>query len=132
MATAGIEIFVKIDDLIPEMAGNVAQALSAQVTRRARQKVAVSTEITRPGGPHGVLRNTIQTIGVSRTEFITVAETEYAAAQEWGRPDLNNYTYTPYMGPAAEEVSSPTVFVPIANLAMAGAIRKNRVRASRG
>lgn len=29
------------------------------------------------------------------------ANTEYAAAQEYGRPDLPNYGYTPYMRPAA-------------------------------
>jgi len=34
------------------------------------------------------------------------ANTEYAAAQEWGRPDLPQYGFTPYMRPAVKEAAA--------------------------
>lgn len=60
----------------------------------ARQTVRVDT---------GTLRNSIQIDKVSAERHEVNANTEYAAAQEYGRPDLPNYGYTPFMRPAAEE-----------------------------
>ena len=123
-----VEIKIDLRNVAPMFADNISAAIAGETKRLAKSFVAVSTEETRPGGPHGVLRNTIQSIKTGRAKHIVVSETEYAAAQEWGRPDLKSYTYTPYMGPAAEKVTDLTTLVPLVKDAIHGAIEKARRR----
>jgi len=50
----------------------------------------------------GLLRASIDTIPQSLVRYIGSGKV-YAAAQEFGRPDLPNYGYTPYLRPALEK-----------------------------
>ena len=125
-----VEIYIKLPGLGNEIAANVSQALAARVTRLARQKVRVSTEATVPGGPHGVLRNSIRNIGLSRTHFVVISDLPYSAAQEWGlaKYGKKEYGFTPYMEPSAREVMQPQIYKSIVKDAELGAIEKQRRR----
>jgi hypothetical protein len=50
----------------------------------------------------GLLRASIDTIPRPLTRYVG-SHKEYAAAQEFGRPDLPRYGYTPYLRPALEK-----------------------------
>jgi len=50
----------------------------------------------------GLLRASIDTIPRPLTRYIG-SHKEYAAAQEFGRPDIPRYGYTPYLRPALEK-----------------------------
>jgi len=50
----------------------------------------------------GRLRNSIDTIRQPLIRYIG-SSVVYAAAQEFGRPDLPHYGYTPYLRPAARK-----------------------------
>lgn len=76
------------------IADKVAQLVNADVKNKARGKVRVRS---------GRLRNSIRVDKLGAGNYITLAETPYALAQEYGRPDLPNYGFTPYMRPAAHE-----------------------------
>ena len=99
----GVYVSVNISALGSDIAVQIISRVTANITNNARRRVRVSTEATVPGGPHGTLRNSIQKIGVNRMSWIVVAETPYAAVQEWGHPLYPRYGYTPYMTPAAQE-----------------------------
>ncbi len=128
-----VELYINLKGLAPDIAHNVAAAIAARVTNLAKATVRVSTESTVPGGPHGTLRNMIQRVPVSKGHFMVIADTEYAAAQEWGLAKFGKpkYGFTPYMRPSAKEVTKPSVFNPIAKDAVKGAIEKNRIRSQR-
>lgn len=133
-----VELYINLPGLAGSMAENVTAAIAGRVVRLARQKVRVSTDITKPPirgikQKHGVLRDTIHSIRKAPGKLEVVAETEYAWAQERGLAKFGkpNYGYTPYMEPSAEEVTNPTVFKPIVDDAIKGAIEKQRRRAVR-
>ena len=117
-----VELYINLKGLAPDIAHNVAAAIAAKVTNLAKATVRTDTH---------TLQNMIQRVPVSKGHFMVIADTEYATAQEWGRPDLNSYGYTPYMRPSAKEVTKPSVFNPIAKDAVKGAIEKNRIRSQR-
>jgi hypothetical protein len=75
-------------------ADEIAAFTAVTVRKAAREAVRVDT---------GELRNSIRTEKVGEGEREVSANTEYAAAQEYGRPDLPNYGFTPYVRPAAKE-----------------------------
>lgn len=77
-----------------ELADRIGWYTGVEARKAARDNVRVDT---------GTLRNSIQLDKVSANRHEVNANTEYAAAQEWGRPDLPNYGFTPYMRPAAKE-----------------------------
>jgi phage gpG-like protein len=77
-----------------ELADRVGWLTGITARKAARRNVRVDT---------GTLRNSIQLDKVAEDRHEVSANTEYAAAQEWGRPDLPNYGFTPYMRPAAKE-----------------------------
>jgi hypothetical protein len=87
-----VEIFLDISEYTTVYADKFAQAINADVKNFARAKVAVKTSR---------LRNSIRIDKLGPASYQTVAQTPYAAAQEYGRPDLATYTFTPYMRPAA-------------------------------
>jgi hypothetical protein len=62
--------------------------------------------------------------------WVVSYSTEYAAAQEFGLAPYGkpNYTFTPYMRPAAQRVSSPENLQRIALAASANAKRKSQKR----
>lgn len=47
------------------------------------------------------LTNSIDVAKVSAKHYKVYSSEEHALAQEYGRPDLNGYGFTPYMRPAA-------------------------------
>jgi hypothetical protein len=103
----GVYVSIDLGSFGGDLGALIAQKVAAKIFRKARELVRVSTPLTAPyKEQHGELRNSIKNIGINRSHFIVVAETPYAAAQEWGRPDLPRYGYTPYMTPAAEEAAS--------------------------
>jgi hypothetical protein len=75
-------------------ADEVGAFTAVTVRKAARETVRVK---------NGDLRNSIRAEKVGEGEREVSANTEYAAAQEYGRPDLPNYGFTPYMRPAAKE-----------------------------
>jgi len=77
-----------------EFADRIGWYTGVTVRAFARATVRVDTS---------TLRNSIQLDQVSEGVNEVSANTEYAAAQEYGRPDMPNYGFTPYMRPAAEE-----------------------------
>jgi hypothetical protein len=80
-----------------ELEDRVGWYTGIEARKSARANVRVDT---------GQLRNSIQLDKVSSDRHEVSANTDYAAAQEWGRPDLPNYGFTPYMRPAAKEAVS--------------------------
>lgn len=76
-----------------KFAESVGQLTGVTIRKFARETVRVYTSR---------LRNLILLEKFGPGEFEVSANTEYAAAQEYGRPDLPNYGFTPYMRPAAK------------------------------
>lgn len=79
------------------LAQKTAQGVAVEARNIARDKVAVDK---------GRLRNNIRTEQISKDDFITLSDTPYSLAQEFGLEPFGkpNYTFTPYMRPAAEQV----------------------------
>lgn len=71
------------------------QLTGAAIRNKAREIVRTDTH---------ELQNSIRFDLLSRERGEVSANTPWAAAQEWGRPDLPRYGFTPYMRPAAAEV----------------------------
>lgn len=88
-----VEIFFDLRKFPIALVGRVAQLAAAEINKRARSKVRVDK---------GDLRSSIRT-EKEGDNFTVSANTEYAAAQEFGRPDLPRYGFTPYMRPALKE-----------------------------
>ena len=116
-----VEIYINLPGLANAIAGNISQTLAGEVTRLARQKVRKDTKI---------LMTSIRNIGISRYRYFVISDLPYSAAQEWGLAKFGkpNYGFTPYMGPSASEVMQTSVFKPLAEKAINGAIEKQRRR----
>jgi hypothetical protein len=120
MSRGGVTINLDFEKYGTEVAANMAQRVSAEIARRAKRKVRRKT---------GELRNSIKVIGVTRFKFLVLAQTPYAAMQEWGPPDTpywskRGYSWTPYLTPSAEEVVQEDVMRKILREAEIGAARK--------
>lgn len=123
MSKGGVTINLNFEKYGTEVASNMAQRVSAEIARRAKKKVRVA----RIRG--GTLRNSIKIIGVTRFKFLVLAQTPYAAMQEWGPPDTpfwsgRKYSWTPYLTPSAEEVVQEDIMRKILREAEIGAARK--------
>lgn len=79
------------------------QLTGTAIRNKAREIVRVGHDPT-TGQATGDLRNSIRFDLLSRERGEVSANQPYAAAQEWGRPDLARYGFTPYMRPATTEV----------------------------
>ena len=66
-----------------------------QIERKAKEIVRVDT---------GLLKSSINYYKKGKLEYAIGSGKEYAAAQEFGRPDMKGYTYRPYLRPAARIV----------------------------
>jgi len=83
-----------------EFADRVAQLAAAEVVKLARKYVAKDTK--------DLMNSIIINPALSTDrQYVVSSGTEYGAAQEWGRPDIPNYTFTSYMRPAAAEAQQP-------------------------
>lgn len=123
MARGSVEIFIDLSKYGNEIAAAMAQRVCSEIVIKAKKLVRVKTR---------ELQNSIKNIGVTRYHFMAVAETPYAAAQEWGRPDLKKYGFTPYMTPAAEEVSNPGNIHKLADESIESARLKAQARERKG
>lgn len=123
MARGSVEIFIDLSKYGNEIAAAMAQRVCSEIVIKAKKLVRVKTR---------ELQNSIKNIGVTRYHFMAVAETPYAAAQEWGRPDLKKYGFTPYMTPAAEEVSNPGNIQKLADESVESAKLKAQARQRKG
>lgn len=115
--TGGVEVYLDLSRYADILSDKLAQRVNVELRIIAKRKVAVDT---------GNLRNAIRTEGLGNGNYRTLAETPYAAAQEYGRPDLKKYTFTPYMRPAAEEVLQPAILKKCLKEAEAGTLRQAR------
>lgn len=123
MAKGSVEIFIDLSKYGNELAAAMAQRVCSEIVIAAKKLVRVKTR---------ELQNSIKNIGVTRYHFMAVAETPYAAAQEWGRPDLPKYGFTPYMTPAAQEVSQPGNIQKLTNESVESARLKAQARERKG
>jgi len=92
------EIYIDLPEYAIHLADKVAQLANVEVRNLAKQKVRRRSKR---------LLNAIRTEKIGYASYQTVAETPYAAAQEYGRPDLPRYGFTPYMRPSAQEAGTP-------------------------
>lgn len=79
-------------------ADRLAQLAAAEAKNKAQEIVAKEST---------ALVSSIKIIREHAAGYMVYSETEYAAAQEWGLPDVPNYTFTPYMRPAASWAEQP-------------------------
>jgi len=63
----------------------------------------------------GALKNSINYWKPGRLQYAIGSDKTYAAAQEFGRPDMNHYAYRPYLRPAAE-ITEPLIINKIMEL----------------
>lgn len=90
------KIFIDLSKYTEVLADRMAAIVNAEVWKNARNNVAVDT---------GRLRTSLTTAKLSKGHYETSAQTPYALAQEYGRPDLAKYTFTPYMRPTAKQAT---------------------------
>jgi len=82
----------RLDQMIPaEQVEETLDKGALWIEHDAKRLVRVDT---------GLLRASINTVSKPMSRYIGSSK-NYAAAQEFGRPDLNKYGYTPYLRPAA-------------------------------
>lgn len=123
MARGSVEIFIDLSKYGNEIAAAMAQRVCSEIVIKAIKLVRVRTR---------ELQNSIKNIGVTRYHSMAVAETPYAAAQEWGRPDLKKYGFTPYMTPAVEFASQDANLKKWADESVGAAQLKSQARQRKG
>jgi hypothetical protein len=97
MAKVGVIKIIKLPVYSKEIARIMAPAVAFDIKSRA-------SRIARKA--FGTLRASIQVQKLSADHWEVYSSLAYAAAQEWGRPDLKNYGFTPYMRPATDDTTS--------------------------
>ena len=107
MAKAEVKINLDLSKYVDVYSNVLRLAVGNQIVNVAKNKVRTDS---------GNLKNSIRT-EISRGKLVVFSQTEYAAAQEFGRPDLPNYGFTPYMRPAAREVLEGGTFRVLTQLA---------------
>jgi hypothetical protein len=117
MATKGtVEIFLDLSKYVDILSDTAAGLIASDVRKFAREGVAVDT---------GRLRNSVRLEKIFGG-FEVISETPYSLAQEYGRPDLPQYTFTPYMRPAAEKATSEANILKRIKNAESAAIRGSK------
>lgn len=117
MATDGVQFNIDLTKFPGVLADRIAQGVAVYIRIEAKKKVRVAERD---------LQNSIQTEGRGGS-YVTFSETPYAAAQEFGRPDLPNYGFTPYMRPSAAEAATDNVVREIARRAEIAAERITKI-----
>lgn len=116
---ANVEILLNLADYGRDLSDNIAQRVGADVVRRAKRLVAV--------GETKKLRNSIRLDRVSFAFYEVISDLPYTLAQEYGRPDLEKYTFTPFLRPAAFQAGQPGNIAVITINAHKDALRENKV-----
>ena len=89
----GVEILIDLEKFVDIIQDRMAQRVAVAIRIEAKKKVRKDT---------WHLHNMITTDRIAPGHYETSVISVYAPAQEWGRPDIPNYGYTPYMRPAAQ------------------------------
>ena len=123
-------MYINLDGLSGWFAENVSAGIASKVAKFAKETVRVDSRALQGSIKH----RPVQSVSMGGSHFLVVAETEYAAAQEYGLAPFvkPNYGYTPYMGVSADRVMDKSVFNPIVKDAYNGAIEKARRRGTSG
>lgn len=114
------EIYINTERYGKILADTMAQVVALSIASKARRNVRVDT---------GQLRASINTDRIGQGHYMTFAQTVYAAAQEFGLAPFGkaNYSYTPYMRPAAMEASTNYELNTALQIAKAAALRGSSV-----
>jgi hypothetical protein len=88
-----IELFVDLSIFSNTLADLIGQATSRGIVNTIKKR-------NKPRDT-GNLMDSVRNERLSRTHYLVTTDLPYSKAQERGRPDLKNYTYTPYMEPGA-------------------------------
>lgn len=115
---ARIELYLDFTKYNTVLSDRSAQLVAVDVRNLARKNVRVKS---------GRLRNSIRTDGLGFATYVTIAETPYALAQEYGRPDLAQYGFTPYMRPASKEATSKSRLQKSVDAASQAALNVSRI-----
>ena len=101
---AGVDIKIDTAKFVRVLADTLAQGVATNIRILAKKFVAVDSRD---------LQNSIRVEGLGMNQYEVLAGgvlgvkndkmVAYALAQEFGRPDLDKYTFTPYMRPAAQQ-----------------------------
>ena len=94
----GVKMKMDMVKYTREFSRLIVQAVGTEIRNEARDTVRLDTT---------ELRNSIRFDLFGRDRGEVSANTPWAAAQEWGRPDLANYGFTPYMRPSAIKIAGP-------------------------
>ena len=92
----GVEIFINLSEYTEILSDTAAGLIASDVRKFAKNYVAKDTK---------ALMTSIELDRVGDTFYIWT-DLPYSLAQEFGRPDLRRYTFTPYMRPAAKQATS--------------------------
>lgn len=114
---AKVEIFLDMAKYSEVLADNLAQRVSADVKNKARKNVSVDS---------GRLRNSIRVDRVAPALFDVITDTPYSLAQEFGRPDIPAYTFTPYLRPAAQQAAEAGNLQKLVDLSSQVALKRSR------
>jgi len=98
MSSPRVEIFIDLSMFTDVLADKIAQGVAVDIRNRAKRLCRVRDR---------KLQNSIKTESTGRGKYATYSEVAHGPAQEFGRPDLPQYGFTPHMRPAAHEASSP-------------------------
>lgn len=94
----GVEIKLDCEQFGQEVGRQTVALIAADISREAKKLVRVKTRR---------LQNSIRIDAPNRDTRIVLSDTPYSAAQEYGRPDLPNYGFDPYMRPGAQKAAEP-------------------------
>lgn len=127
MEKSGVKMYIDLVKYNDVLTDKFAQVLNTRVRRFAKAIVA-SPWNQNAGYASGDLADSIRTESLGKRSYQTVAggvmgttrpgpkrKTKkarmiaYALAQEFGRPDMDKYTFRPYMRPAAQQAVEPGV-----------------------
>lgn len=114
---AKVEIFLDMAKYGEVLADNLSQRVSADIKNKARKNVAVET---------GRLRNSLRVDKVAPALYEVITDTPYSLAQEFGRPDIPSYTFTPYLRPAAQQAAESGNLQKLVDQASAVALNRSR------
>jgi hypothetical protein len=114
---AKVEIFIDMAKYSDVLSDNLSQRVSSDIRNKAKKIVRIDS--TR-------LRNSIKVDKVGFASYEVFADVPHALAQEFGRPDLPSYGYTPYLRPAAQQALETGNFQILVEKSNAVALKRSK------
>jgi hypothetical protein len=109
-----VEIYLNLPDFSDAFSRELVQLIAADIKNIARELVRWKTH---------ALQNSIKIIK-NKYDTWVLSEEPYGAAQEFGRPDLPNYGFTPHMRPASVMATEDALIRKDCDSAWQSAIKK--------